>query len=323
MLFDHTSVLANEIIAGLALTKGDCVFDCTAGGGGHSRLIWEAIGPSGQLVCLDRDPQAIDHLKTLFEDVTKERKVIIIKSTFSNIKQIAKMLNLTGKVAAILADIGVSSPQLDQADRGFSFSKAGPLDMRMDPTQGESARDIVNLKSDRELQLIFQEFGEEKYARRIAQKIVQERSKAPIETTHDLARIVTESVPPHKHQKHPATRVFQALRIYVNAELDELKSFLTQSFDILKPNGRLAVITFHSLEDRIVKKFFKEKEGGNLKDPMLKYLPIKQEDIVPEGQIIKPFPLVPSDDEIIKNIRARSAKLRVIEKIGTNERSRK
>ncbi len=325
-VFEHKSVLAEEAVSSLNLQKGDCVIDCTAGGGGHSRSIWEAIGPDGQLICLDRDPQAIQHLKEFFGDLVSDKKVLIIKNTFSNLKQIANMLRVTGKVAAILADIGVSSPQLDQAERGFSFGKAGPLDMRMDPTQGESASDVVNTKSERELQLIFQNYGEEKFSRRIAQRIVQERNKAPITTTDELARIISAAVPPTaKGQKNPATQVFQALRIYVNAELDELKSFLDQSLEVLKPEGRLAIITFHSLEDRIVKNFFKEKEGSNVKDPMLKYLPIRQDDIQAEAKIIKPFPIVPSDDEINRNIRSRSAKLRVLEKkqsVKSNERSR-
>jgi len=322
--FDHTTVLLEESIAGLSLKQGDCVFDCTAGGGGHSKLIQEKISPNGQLICLDRDPQAIEHLKNFFAKEVETKNIVIIKSPFSKIKQIAQMLNVVGKVSAVLADIGVSSPQLDQADRGFSFMKDGPLDMRMDPSSGESAADLVNTKTERELQLIFQEFGEEKYSRRIAKKIVQERTKKLFSTTHELAQIVSESVPPFEQQKHPATRVFQALRIYVNGELDELKEFLTGSFEILKPNGRLAVVTFHSLEDRIVKTFFKEKESGIAKDPMLKYLPIMSSDLASEGTIIKPFPILPSEDEILRNIRSRSAKLRVIEKTGkTDEKTRK
>lgn len=321
--FAHTSVLLEESISSLSLSHGDVVFDCTAGGGGHSALIRDKIAPDGQLICLDRDPHAIEHLKFMFAQDIEAKNIVVIKSPFSNIKQIADVLNLTGKISAVLADIGVSSPQLDQGIRGFSFMKDGPLDMRMDPSSGESAADVVNTRSERELQLIFQELGEEKYSRRIATKIVQERAKKPFSTTHELARVITESVPPFQQQKHPATRVFQALRIYVNGELDELKTFLESSFEILKPKGRLAVITFHSLEDRIVKNFFKGKESKTSEDPMLKYLPILDSEIQSEGRIIKPFPITPSEEEILRNVRARSAKLRVIEKNGKNEQHRK
>lgn len=321
--FDHTSVLSVESVNSLLLKQGDIVFDCTAGGGGHSALIHQQISPDGQLVCLDRDPQAIEHLKARFAKEIEDRNIIVIKSPFSKIKQVADLLNLSGKISAVLADIGVSSPQLDQAERGFSFMKDGPLDMRMDPSTGESAADLVNTRTERELQLIFQEYGEEKYSRRIARKIVQEREKKTFSTTLELAKAITDAVPKSPQGKHPATRVFQALRIYVNAELDELKTFLEGSFEILKPEGRLAIITFHSLEDRIVKNFFKEKESKSIKDPMLKYLPILDSEIRSEARIIKPFPMLPSDEEIQRNVRARSAKLRVIEKNGRNEQSRK
>lgn len=321
--FDHTSVLLNEALKALSLKQGDYAFDCTAGGGGHSSLIRDCIAPTGQLVCLDRDPQAIEHLKTRFAEDIEAKRVLVIKSPFSKIKQIANMLGINGKVAGILADIGVSSPQLDQGSRGFSFMKDGPLDMRMDPTSGESAADVINSRNEKELQYIFQEFGEEKYSRRIAKQIVKERIDKPFTTTLQLAQMISRSVPPFEQQKHPATRVFQALRIYVNSELDELRTFLEDSFEILKPNGRLAVITFHSLEDRMVKNFFKDRESNVSQDPNMKYLPIMQSDIKKEAHILKPFPILPSEEEIQRNVRSRSAKLRVIEKIGKNESTSK
>ncbi len=319
--FDHASVLLEESISYLSLNPGDIVFDCTAGGGGHSQKILGKISPGGKLICLDRDPQAITHLKKIFQIEIEQKNVSIIKSPFSKIKQIAEMLGFSGKISAIFADIGVSSPQLDQGHRGFSFMKDGPLDMRMDSDSGESAADVVNSRNERELQLIFQEFGEEKYARRIAKKIVQIRSEKPFTRTKELANAICDAVPPKQHhEKHPATRVFQALRIYVNKELEELQVFLKDSFEILKENGKLGIITFHSLEDRIVKNFYKEKELKISKDPMLKYLPIMHSDTKIEAKIIKPFPILPTEAEILRNIRARSAKLRVIEKIGSNER---
>jgi 16S rRNA (cytosine1402-N4)-methyltransferase len=313
--FHHTSVLLNESVNSLLLKQGDYAFDCTAGAGGHSALMHSTLGDTGQLICMDRDAQAINYLKNKFENEIQAKKIIVIKSPFSKIKQIAVMLDIVGKVSGILADIGVSSPQLDQAERGFSFMKNGPLDMRMDQNTGESAADVVHSRSERELQMIFQEFGEEKYSRRIAQAIVRERIQTPILTTQQLSDIIKKAVPPHEQQKHPATRVFQALRIYVNHELDELKEFLVDSFYILKPKGRLSVITFHSLEDRIVKTFFKDKGSKSSIDPMFKHLPIMDSDIKAEGKIIKPFPLLPSEEEILQNVRSRSAKLRVIEKL--------
>lgn len=323
--FQHKSVLTNECLSHLNVQPGDCVFDCTAGGGGHSMELWKRIAPHGQLVCIDRDPHAIEHLKTVFADLIPSRKVLVIKNTFSNLQQIAKVLNFSGKISAILADLGVSSPQLDQAERGFSFMKDAPLDMRMDQSQGNlSAKDVLATSSERELQNIFQNFGEERYSRRIAKKIVETRSTKEILTTKELADIIVATVPfDKKSKRHPATQVFQALRIFVNSELTELQGFLSQAFEVLKPKGRLAVISFHSLEDRIVKNFFKEKEGKNSQDPVLKHLPILHSEIPCEGTIIKPFPISPSPEEILLNFRARSAKLRVIEKIGTNERNQR
>lgn len=321
--FDHTSVLLEESVGALLLSHGDYAIDCTSGGGGHSQLIRDALGPSGTLICLDRDPRAIEHLKLRFAQDIEANKTIVIKSAFSKIKQVASLLGVAGKISGILADLGVSSPQLDDAERGFSFLKDGPLDMRMDPALPETAADIVNTRSERELQLIFQNFGEETYSKRIARKITQERHKKLFESTLQLASCVKSAVPPSHQNKHPATRVFQALRICVNHELDELQKFLEDSFDILKPGGRLAVISFHSLEDRIVKQFFKEKETGKVKDPLLKYLPITDQNEPKAAKIIKPFPLLPSSLEIERNVRSRSAKLRVIEKVAYDKERKK
>lgn len=312
--FNHQSVLVEESLAALSLKKGDCVVDCTAGGGGHSSQIIKSIAPGGQLICLDRDSQAIQHLTEQFKQEIEARDITVIKSPFSKIKNIAKMMGLEGKISAIFADIGVSSPQLDLAERGFSFSKDGPLDMRMDREANETAADVVNSREEKELKQIFQEYGEERFAQRIARRIVQAREKENIQTTAQLSTIISSCIPKGKQNKHPATRVFQALRIYVNDELGELKRFLSDSFEILKPNGRLAVISFHSLEDRIIKEFFKGKERKTFANPMLKYLPIAESEEEKEGEIIKPFPVIPSEEEIRSNPRSRSAKLRVIEK---------
>lgn len=317
----HTSVLLNESVSHLNLKRGDIAIDCTAGRGGHSSLILKEISPGGKLICLDRDTDAIDFLKLQFASEIKDKSLLVIKSPFSKVKQIAEMLGLSGKISGILADIGVSSPQIDEANRGFSFMKDGPLDMRMDQSASLTAADIVNQFSERELQLVFQEYGEEKYSKRIAKHIVKHREKTPITSTLQLAQVIKQAVPTQAQQKHPATRVFQALRIQVNDELSELKSLLHNSFEILKPSGRLAIVTFHSLEDRIVKNFFKGKTSSLNNNPLLKDLPILNSELSAEGKIIKPFPITPSEEEILRNVRARSAKLRVIEKNGKDDLS--
>ncbi|MBI2603848.1 MAG: 16S rRNA (cytosine(1402)-N(4))-methyltransferase RsmH [Deltaproteobacteria bacterium] len=320
--FQHQSVLVEESIEALSLRKGDIVVDCTAGGGGHAEKIWERIAPNGLLVCIDRDPTAIEYLQTRFSSLIEEKKVVVIKNRFSQLETISKMLNISGRVGAILADLGVSSVQLDQGERGFSFLKDAPLDMRMDPSShAQSAADVLASLDEKELAAIFFKLGEETQARQIARAIVREREKNPIKTTQQLVNIVTAVKGVQKKKKHPATLVFQALRIFVNEELEELQALLTHSFSVLKPHGRLAIISFQSLEDRIVKTFFKEKSDKLSNNMNLKYLPVREDDIIlrAEGRIIKPFPLLPENEEIISNKRSRSAKLRVIEKLGTNE----
>lgn len=316
--FHHKSVLLDEVIDALSLKNGDIVIDCTAGGGGHAEKIWDRIAPDGLLICIDRDPTAITHLQKRFATLIEEKKIIVIKERFSQLEKIVKMLNLSGKVCAILADLGVSSVQLDTGERGFSFMKNAPLDMRMDPqTQAISAADVLATFEEKDLADLFYKLGEESHSRKIAKEIVKKRESSPIQTTEQLVNIIEKVKIAQKRKKHPATLVFQALRIFVNEELDELQDLLTQAFKVLKIHGRLAIISFHSLEDRLVKSFFKEKADKLSKHQHLKYLPIRNDDSLfqQEGQLIKPFPTLPSEEEILSNKRSRSAKLRVIEKL--------
>ncbi len=314
----HITVLKNELVEFLDLKHGDAVVDCTAGRGGHTELLLKAVGEAGKVIALDRDPDAIAFMETRFSQEIQSGRLILRKVPFSQLKSVIADLGYEGKLAGVAADIGVSSPQIDVASRGFSFRTDGPLDMRMDSSEGETAADLVNNLSEAELTRIFREFGEEPKAKFAAQAIVKERAKAPIITTYQLADIVEKAIfYREKSRKHPATKIFQALRIAVNDELGELEALLEDGFSLLKKNGRMGIISFHSLEDRLVKRKFEDLTGKKTKIP--RDLPITEEAWQKmkgaKAKIIKPFPIDPSETEIETNPRSRSAKLRVLEKI--------
>tara|TARA_R110002167_G_scaffold69939_1_gene196967 strand:+ start:1328 stop:2263 length:936 start_codon:yes stop_codon:yes gene_type:complete len=307
--FSHLAVLLQESIDGLAIKPDGIYMDATFGRGGHSRQILKALSSKGQLIAFDRDLSAIEAAKSLADDP----RFSIHHRPFSELQAVAEELGLIGKIDGILMDLGVSSPQLDDAERGFSFMRNGPLDMRMDTTRGVSAADWLAVAEEQDITQVIKEFGEEKFGKRIAHGIVNARQIAPITDTAQLAEIIDLAVPVKDKYKHPATRSFQAIRIYVNSELDEIKTGLKAALNTLAPQGRLAVISFHSLEDRLVKRFVREQSRGlNVPHGM----PILQAEIdaakamKPIGKAIKP-----SADELKRNVRARSSVLRVAEKL--------
>ncbi len=308
MIGTHQPVLLEEAIEALKLVPNGIYVDGTFGRGGHSQVILGTLGPLGRLIVLDKDADAIAHAKKVFG---QDERVLPVQDSFANIAEIAENLGINKQVTGILLDLGVSSPQLDEAARGFSFMKDGPLDMRMNTDQPLTAERFVNLSSEAEMADVFKTYGEERFARRIARAIIRKRTElGPILTTTELAEIVKEAHPAWEKNKHPATRVFQAIRIYINQELDDLSKGLKQCTHVLAPYGRLAVISFHSLEDRIVKRFMKAEEEG-IRLP--RNLPVMETQTKTHfkrvGKAIKP-----TDEEIDENVRARSAVLRIGEK---------
>ena len=307
--YNHISVLLNESIQQLNIKKNGVYFDCTLGGGGHSSEILKRI-PNGHLYAFDQDSFAIntadEKLKKIASNYT------LINENFVNIKVALEEENVYG-VDGILYDLGVSSFQLDIPERGFSYRFDGPLDMRMDQTAELDAYTVVNTYDEKSLVRILFEYGEEKFARLIARKIVSEREKKPIETTLELVEIIKKALPASalRNSSHPAKQTFQAIRIEVNHELDILKKALEDGLSLLNKNGRMVVITFHSLEDRIVKKLFKEKTTLQLP----KDLPYIPEGYEIEFKLINSKVILPSESEISNNLRSHSAKMRVIEKI--------
>lgn len=308
MDFKHIPVLFNESIDALDIKPDGLYADCTAGGGGHSNAILDRLSENGRLIAVDRDPEAIATLTERFEG---RENVSIVNDNFFNIKTILSRFTDEG-ADGILADLGVSSHQLDDAARGFSFHADAPLDMRMS-MQGMSAADAVNSLSQRELQDIIYRYGEDKFAPRIAAGIVRAREEKPIETTLELAEIIKSSVPAAARREggHPARRTFQALRIYVNGELDGLDGAISDMFDSLKVGGRLAIITFHSLEDRAVKQTFASLCEGCICPPEFPVCVCGRKS---RGRLPQKA-LAPSREELERNPRSRSARLRVIEKI--------
>ncbi|MBF0622118.1 MAG: 16S rRNA (cytosine(1402)-N(4))-methyltransferase RsmH [Magnetococcales bacterium] len=309
--FQHTSVLSREVIDALQPQSGGLYLDATFGGGGHSGAILAASGPNGQVIGLDRDLDAINngqHLLNQFPD-----RLTLIHSRFAQMADVLAEKGIS-QVQGILMDLGVSSHQLDTAQRGFSFQQDGPLDMRMNggqQSQDQSASDLVNTLEEKELSTIFFKYGEERHARRIARAIVQDRLQTPFTTTRQLARLIERVMPRSRksHQRiHPATRVFQALRIAVNRELDELKTGITAALSLLAEGGRLAIISFHSLEDRLVKHTFREVATPPPPGPF----PIQE--ITPPFRLITRKPIMADADEQKNNRRARSARLRVTER---------
>ena len=306
---EHISVLLEETIEALAIKPDGIYIDGTFGRGGHSGQILKRLGDNGQLQAIDRDPQAIASAEKYKDD----NRFSIAHNTFSEIKLVAENAGLLGKVDGILLDIGVSSPQLDDAERGFSFMKDGPLDMRMDPTKGRSAAQWLAEADLEDIVFVIKKYGEEKFGRRIAHKILETRDETPITSTAQLAKLIDEAVPVKDKHKHPATRTFQAIRIYINSELEEIETALNASLDVLKPGGRLVVISFHSLEDRIVKQFIKRQSKGKA---VPRGLPLTDAQLNQDltlkaiGKAIKP-----SEAEIEANFRARSSVLRVAQRL--------
>ena len=307
---EHLPVMVAEALQHLAIKQDGIYLDCTFGRGGHSQGILNLLGQYGQLLAFDRDFDAInsDYAQVMLTDERFKLK----HSCFSELENIVKSAGLAGKVDGILLDLGVSSPQLDNPERGFSFLRDGPLDMRMDSNAGVSAQQWLASVDEKELVKVLFDYGEERFARRIAQAIVEKRALSPITTTRQLATLIEDAVSVREKHKHPATRTFQAIRIEINKELDELKAVLQQSARVLGPGGRLVVISFHSLEDRIVKRFIRDESGAKYNPGRL---PIKEVDIA-KG-ILKTMgkALKAGKQEISQNPRARSAIMRVAERV--------
>lgn len=304
----HQPVLLKQTVEALYIQPDGVYIDATFGRGGHSRAILEQLSADGRLLGLDRDPQAVNAGKEL---AATDSRFAIEHATFSQLSSVVHSRLWQGKVDGILMDIGVSSPQLDDAERGFSFQHDGPLDMRMDPTTGMSAAEWLATAEMNEIATVIKTLGEERYGKRIAGAIVETREHTPITTTRQLADLIDKASPTRDKFKHPATRTFQAIRIYINRELEELSSALQQALDVLSVGGRLAVISFHSLEDRIVKRFFREQEKG---DDFPAHFPVTAEQLNPRLRIIGKA-LKADANELATNVRARSAVLRVAEKL--------
>ncbi len=307
---EHLPVMYAEALQQLEIKKDGIYLDCTFGRGGHSQGILGLLGPTGQLVAFDRDLEAVNssYAKALLED----SRFKIVHGCFSQLESVIENSHLLEQVDGILIDLGVSSPQLDNPERGFSFLREGPLDMRMDGTSGISAEQWLTTVDEKTLVSVLFEYGEEKFARRIAKAIIERRLISPITTTTQLAKLVEDVVPMREKNKHPATRTFQAIRIEINKELDELKTVLEQSARVLKPSGRLVVISFHSLEDRIVKRFIRDESGAKFNPGKL---PIKEIDIA-KGILKKVGKALKADvQEVKQNTRSRSAVMRVAEKV--------
>jgi len=302
---EHLPVLLDEAVAALRLRPTGCYVDCTFGRGGHSRAILTRLGPVGRLYALDRDLQAVA-AGTMIEDA----RFTLIHTPFSQITEALAQRGIT-ELDGLLFDLGVSSPQLDAPERGFSFRNDGPLDMRMDTTRGRDAAQFLARATESEIAEVIREYGEERFARQIARALVAARARQPVGTTRELAKIVAGAVRTREPGQDPATRTFQALRIHVNQELEELSLALARSVDLLKAGGRLVVISFHSLEDRIVKNFIRnEGRPGDIPDRLpLRAAEMPQPRLVPVGK-----PVRASEAEVALNPRARSAILRVAER---------
>jgi 16S rRNA (cytosine1402-N4)-methyltransferase len=304
----HTTVLLNEAVEALNIYPEGIYIDATFGRGGHSQLILERLSSTGRLIAIDQDTQAIEYAQKILGN---DPRLTIVHDSFANLLKIAERENVIGKVNGILLDLGVSSPQIDDASRGFSFQNDGPLDMRMDTTKGMDASTWINTASEEAMANVFFDYGEERYSRRIAKAIVIARLEEPFTRTLTLAEVIKTAHPRWEKHHHPATRCFQALRIFINSELDALNQVLEQAVKVLAVVGRLSVISFHSLEDRAVKQFIQKQSKG---EALPRYLPVKQDmsaiKLKAIGKHIKP-----DDAEIALNNRSRSATLRIAEKI--------
>ena len=316
--FSHIPVLLHECIEGLNIKADGVYIDGTFGRGGHSRQILASLGSNGRLIGLDRDLSAIEVGKELEKE---DPRFTIVHTPFSRLSEVCQELDLVGKVDGILLDIGVSSPQLDDGSRGFSFDKDGPLDMRMDQSAPKSAQSVIASYDVKQLAYIFKVYGEERFANQVARGIVRRRENEPFTSTKDLANVIAGAIPGKPTPKHKATRCFQALRIEVNSELEELKTALQGAVEVLAPQGRLCVISFHSLEDRIVKTFFKESSQGQ-KVPSV--VPLTSEELDRIRLQTATLDLIggaikATDAEIEANVRSRSATLRVAQRLCKGE----
>src|SRR5699024_848228 len=310
--FKHVTVLLEEAIDGLNVQPDGVYVDATLGGGGHSKLLASRLD-HGKLWSFDQDVTAIKYNETHLADELAAKKVAFIQTNFRHLHDALVEQNVSG-IDGIVYDLGVSSPQFDDGQRGFSYKYDAPLDMRMDQSQALNARTVVNEWSFHELMRIFSRYGEEKFAKQIARKIEREREIKPIETTFDLVNIIKEAIPAAARRKagHPAKRTFQAIRIAVNDELGAVEESLAQALEMLNVHGRIAVITFHSLEDPLVKTMFKEKV--TIPD-LPSGLPVIPEEMQPDFKLVVRKPILPSDEDLATNRRAHSAKLRIIERI--------
>lgn len=308
--FRHITVLLDEAVEGLALRTDGCYLDGTFGRGGHSRLILDRLGPEGRLLGFDKDPLAIATGNAL---AAEDGRFVVVQRSFAELGDEVVVRGLAGKVSGILLDLGVSSPQLDDAERGFSFLNDGPLDMRMDPSRGVSAAQWIASASEEEIARVFKEYGEERFAKRMARAVVQRRAEQPFERTADLANVLTVANPAWEKGKNPATRAFQGLRIHINNELADLERGLDAALENLEVGGRLVVISFHSLEDRIVKLFMRRHAKGEM-DKLPRDLPIIPKAFEPRMKLIGK-PCFASEQELQANPRSRSAVMRIAEKV--------
>ena len=319
MAFQHTSVLLEETIDGLAVKPDGIYVDATLGGGGHAFEVCSRLNGNGRFIGIDQDAAAIEAAGERLNDFGE--KVTIIRSNYRELKSVLRSIGVE-KVDGIVLDLGVSSYQLDTAERGFSYRADASLDMRMDQRQQTTAKDIVNTYSETELYRVIRDYGEDKFAKNIAKHIVMEREKNPIETTGQLNEVIRRAIP-MKFQKnggHPSKRTFQAIRIELNRELEVLRESLDEMIDMLNPGGRICIITFHSLEDRIVKSAFRKNE-----DPCTcpSHFPVCVCGNVSKGKVITRKPILPGEEELENNSRSKSAKLRIFERCGDGKGSRK
>ena len=304
----HSPVMTAEVVKALDPSEDSILVDATFGRGGHTRALLDRLGVKGRVYAMDRDPEACAIARDWAQG---ERRLRVVHAPFSKLSDELHAAGVAGQVSGIVLDLGVSSPQLDDPGRGFSFMRDGPLDMRMDPSQGAPVQDWLATVSEENLVDVLRRFGEERYARRIARAIVDARNEAPLTTTGELSSLVDTCVPTREPGKHPATRTFQALRLFINQELAELDAVLPQAIEMLEPGGRLVVVSFHSLEDRRVKRFFNDAAKA---DPFPPDLPIRADEISPV--ILRPAkPQRPSANEVAGNPRARSAILRWAQKV--------
>lgn len=317
--FKHYTVMLKETVDGLNLKKDGIYVDCTLGGAGHSRYLLSQLGEDGHLYVFDQDQTAIDHAKVFLAEYYEKNMVTFIKANFRELQDKLQELGVQG-VDGVLYDLGVSSPQLDEAERGFSYHQDAPLDMRMDQQQELSAYEVVNQYPYAQLVKIFYRYGEEKFSKQIAREIERAREIKPIETTGELVDLIKRGIPAAARRKggHPAKRIFQAIRIAVNDELGAIEDSLEQAIELLNVGGRISVITFHSLEDRIVKTTF--KDYSTPKD-VPHGLPIIPEEFQPILKVVTRKPILPTAEEIEENNRSRSAKLRIAEKVKEGHRN--